>query len=86
MYKAGDEILCKKDGYKKNIHQFRKNEFYYIISINHIKYSDVSYRVKGETEIFTFYDNTEHMDLLSNYFYSEKEIRKIKLLKFKNES
>lgn len=82
-FKIGDRIYCKR-----NIHDFKRGKYYIIY--NHVTSTTVD--VQGEkpsiarhifrTLPYEYYINNEY---LWDYFLTEKEVRKEKLLKIKNE-
>lgn len=78
MYKAGDKLYCKQNfGYPSNEVNiiFCKNIIYDIISVSNIQIGI------GIDHVY-YYMHSEH--LVSKYFYTEKELRMIKLERLSN--
>jgi len=85
MWKIGDNVLCKH-----NYHDFYKNKYYEIYSINFIFESDDYITIKNNNSLYRFTLIRNHnrvADYLDvyldpyfyDYFYSKKEIRKMKI-------
>jgi len=80
MYKVGDKIICKRDFCTVGI-EFLNGCDYDILEIGqHGNYQmiKIGYNMNYSSPCYFFYTND-----VENYFYTEKEIRKLKLEKLK---
>lgn len=85
--KAGDKLLCKKplvNTYASYLIEFKYYHIYEVSNINEYEdYADYDYAVMCEhCQIVNF----RHEDEFHDYFYTEKQVRKIKLLKLNEEA
>lgn len=91
-FKKGDLVLCKRDCYryinnKKDIILFNRDKLYEIIRSSYWDYKSnvIIYSIYSNSNtIISFYDFTDnsfHNIKFSEFFYTKKEIRKLKIKK-----
>jgi hypothetical protein len=83
MHKIGDKVYCKKTN-KTCISDYIKGETYVIDDIDIVTYDiniDIIYYVFILEEWFTIKYVSPYYDLFSDYFYTVRELRKLKLEK-----
>jgi hypothetical protein len=78
------KVLCKKDYKASEIHTFKKGKYYNVVS--EYSYQD-SYWIQNNTAFQRFgFEKTlyERYPNFYEHFYTNKEIRKLKIMKLEN--
>lgn len=80
--KAGDKVYCKAELYINDTIYFRAGKWYIIVEIdNHDNSIGVFYNAKGNSYWMNILGSNACDCNFVDYFYSKKEVRKLKLEK-----
>ena len=86
MLKVSDKLLCKKDFIRYSIVSITKGKYYTIRSIDSSDDDDIGVQIKYNDKYslsWWFSYNIENDWYIWDYFYTDKEIRKMKLNQLK---
>jgi len=87
LVEEGDKLLCKK---KSTFIYF--GQYYYVVFAGKLPYNQEFYYLSSNIncyendEVYVFQNNDKHGQYIWDYFYTEIEMRKMKLRKIDNEN